>query len=75
MSASYGGYLALAAQAFHPGAFEAAIDIFGVTNWTRTLEEAAPSSPARVAIAELAARLVGIPTPTRRRGRRGTMDS
>ena len=41
----------------------------------RTLEEAAPSSPARVAIAELAARLVGIPTPTRRRGRRGTMDS
>jgi dipeptidyl aminopeptidase/acylaminoacyl peptidase len=41
MGASYGGYLALAAQAFHPQAFEAAIDIFGVTNWTRTLEEAA----------------------------------
>ncbi|WP_313472599.1 S9 family peptidase [Brevundimonas sp.] len=41
MGASYGGYLALAAQTFHPQAFEAAIDIFGVTNWTRTLEEAA----------------------------------
>lgn len=40
MGASYGGYLALAAQTFHPQAFEAAIDIFGVTNWTRTLEEA-----------------------------------
>ena len=41
MGASYGGYLALAAQTFHPQAFEAAIDIFGVTNWTRTLGEAA----------------------------------
>jgi len=41
MGASYGGYLALAAVTFHPQAFEAAIDIFGVTNWTRTLEEAA----------------------------------
>lgn len=41
MGGSYGGYLALAALAFHPQAFDAAIDIFGVTNWTRTLEEAA----------------------------------
>ncbi|MFN6980931.1 MAG: S9 family peptidase [Brevundimonas sp.] len=41
MGASYGGYLALAAVTFHPQAFEATIDIFGVTNWTRTLEEAA----------------------------------
>lgn len=41
MGGSYGGYLALAALTFHPQSFEAAIDIFGVTNWTRTLNEAA----------------------------------
>ncbi|WP_428156515.1 alpha/beta fold hydrolase [Brevundimonas sp.] len=37
MGGSYGGYLAVAALAFHPEAFEAGIDIFGVTNWVRTL--------------------------------------
>jgi dipeptidyl aminopeptidase/acylaminoacyl peptidase len=41
MGGSYGGYLAVAALTFHPQSFEAAIDIFGVTNWTRTLNEAA----------------------------------
>ena len=41
----------------------------------RTLEEAAPSSPARTAIRELAMRLVGLPSRPKRRGRRGTMDS
>jgi Flp pilus assembly CpaE family ATPase len=39
----------------------------------RTLGEAAPLSPARAAIAELARLLVGIPAPARRRARRGTM--
>lgn len=38
MGGSYGGYLTVAALAFHPEAFEAGIDIFGVTNWVRTLE-------------------------------------
>ena len=38
MGGSYGGYITAAALAFHPEAFEAGIDIFGVTNWVRTLE-------------------------------------
>jgi dipeptidyl aminopeptidase/acylaminoacyl peptidase len=35
---SYGGFMTAAALAFHPDAFAAGIDIFGVTNWVRTLE-------------------------------------
>lgn len=38
MGGSYGGYITAAALAFHPTAFEAGINIFGVTNWVRTLE-------------------------------------
>ncbi|GAW39663.1 Prolyl tripeptidyl peptidase precursor [Brevundimonas sp. SH203] len=38
MGGSYGGYITAAALAFHPTAFDAGIDIFGVTNWVRTLE-------------------------------------
>lgn len=38
MGGSYGGYMTAAALAFHPEAFEAGINIFGVTNWVRTLE-------------------------------------
>jgi dipeptidyl aminopeptidase/acylaminoacyl peptidase len=34
---SYGGYMVAAAMAFEPKAFEVGIDIFGVTNWLRTL--------------------------------------
>ncbi|MBK5307459.1 MAG: chromosome partitioning protein [Frankiaceae bacterium] len=43
----------------------AAVD--GAVAAGETLNEAAPSSPARLALAELAARLVGAPTPQRRR--------
>ncbi len=35
---SYGGYMVAAALAFAPDAFECGVDIFGVTNWLRTLE-------------------------------------
>jgi len=35
---SYGGYMVAAALAFEPDAFEVGIDIFGVTNWVRTLD-------------------------------------
>ncbi|MEE8141559.1 MAG: prolyl oligopeptidase family serine peptidase, partial [Planctomycetota bacterium] len=35
---SYGGYMVVAAMAFRPDAFDAGVDIFGVTNWVRTLE-------------------------------------
>ncbi len=38
MGGSYGGFMAAAALAFHPEKFEAGINIFGVTNWVRTLE-------------------------------------
>tara|TARA_R110002167_G_scaffold6962_10_gene32862 strand:+ start:1470 stop:3380 length:1911 start_codon:yes stop_codon:yes gene_type:complete len=38
MGGSYGGYMTAAALAFHPDAFEAGINIFGVTNWVRTLQ-------------------------------------
>lgn len=39
---SYGGYLALAALAFRPNEFTAGINIFGVSNWQRTLESIPP---------------------------------
>ena len=39
---SYGGFMTAAALAFHPEAFDAGIDIFGVTNWVRTLESIPP---------------------------------
>ncbi|MHC5065146.1 MAG: S9 family peptidase [Planctomycetota bacterium] len=38
MGGSYGGYMVCAALAFTPDAFDLGIDIFGVTNWLRTLE-------------------------------------
>jgi len=38
MGGSYGGYMVAAALAFKPEEFDAGVDIFGVTNWVRTLE-------------------------------------
>jgi dipeptidyl aminopeptidase/acylaminoacyl peptidase len=35
---SYGGYMVLAALAFKPDVFDVGVDIFGVSNWVRTLE-------------------------------------
>jgi dipeptidyl aminopeptidase/acylaminoacyl peptidase len=35
---SYGGYMVLAALAFQPDAFKVGVDIFGVSNWERTLK-------------------------------------
>ena len=35
---SYGGYITAAALTFHPEEFEVGVNIFGVTNWVRTLE-------------------------------------
>ena len=42
MGGSYGGFMVAAALAFHPEAFDVGIDIFGVTNWVRTLESIPP---------------------------------
>ncbi|WP_265587794.1 S9 family peptidase [Sphingomicrobium arenosum] len=38
MGGSYGGYMTAAALAFRPEVFDAGINIYGVTNWLRTLE-------------------------------------
>jgi dipeptidyl aminopeptidase/acylaminoacyl peptidase len=35
---SYGGYMVLAALAFQPDEFAVGVDIFGVSNWLRTLQ-------------------------------------
>jgi dipeptidyl aminopeptidase/acylaminoacyl peptidase len=42
MGGSYGGYMTAAALAFHPDVFDAGVNIFGVTNWVRTLESIPP---------------------------------
>ncbi|SFW17485.1 S9 family peptidase [Nitrosovibrio sp. Nv17] len=42
MGASYGGYMVLAALAFRPEVFKVGVDIFGVSNWLRTLESIPP---------------------------------
>ncbi len=34
---SYGGYITMAAMTFHPDEFQVGVNIFGVTNWLRTL--------------------------------------
>lgn len=39
---SYGGYMALAALTFAPEEFAAGVDIFGISNWIRTLESIPP---------------------------------
>lgn len=39
---SYGGYMVLAALAFEPEVFRAGVDIFGVSNWLRTLNSIPP---------------------------------
>ncbi len=35
---SYGGYLTVAAMTYHPDVFDVGVDVFGVTNWERTLK-------------------------------------
>ena len=42
MGASYGGFLTLSALTFHPHEFAAGIDLFGPSNWQRTLASFPP---------------------------------
>jgi dipeptidyl aminopeptidase/acylaminoacyl peptidase len=42
MGGSYGGYMTAAALTFHPETFDVGINIFGVTNWERTLQSIPP---------------------------------
>ena len=39
---SYGGYMTLAALTFRPEAFDAGVDIFGISNWHRTVTNIPP---------------------------------
>ena len=39
---SYGGYMVLAALAFKPDEFAVGVDLFGISNWVRTLEAIPP---------------------------------
>ena len=42
LGGSYGGYMVMAALAFQPNAFAVGVDLFGVTNWERTLKSIPP---------------------------------
>lgn len=39
---SYGGYMTMAALTYHPDEFDVGVNIFGVTNWIRTLKSIPP---------------------------------
>jgi dipeptidyl aminopeptidase/acylaminoacyl peptidase len=42
MGGSYGGYMVLSALAFKPEEFAVGVDLFGVSNWVRTLQSIPP---------------------------------
>jgi dipeptidyl aminopeptidase/acylaminoacyl peptidase len=42
MGGSYGGYMVMAALAFTPDDFKVGVNLFGVTNWQRTLKSIPP---------------------------------
>ena len=42
LGGSYGGYMVMAAMAFRPDAFDVGVNIYGVTNWIRTLKSIPP---------------------------------
>jgi dipeptidyl aminopeptidase/acylaminoacyl peptidase len=42
MGQSYGGYMVLAALTMQPDAFKVGVDLFGISNWPRTLESIPP---------------------------------
>ena len=42
LGGSYGGYMTLAALTMRPEAFKVGVDLFGISNWVRTLESIPP---------------------------------
>jgi len=42
LGGSYGGYMVLAALAFKPDVFAVGVDLFGISNWVRTLKSIPP---------------------------------
>ncbi|MCP3141685.1 S9 family peptidase [Pyxidicoccus xibeiensis] len=46
LGASYGGYMVLAALAFHPDAFNVGVDVFGPSDWVSLLKDLPPHQEA-----------------------------
>ncbi len=42
LGGSYGGYMTLAGVTFRPDTFDVGVDLFGISNWVRTLESIPP---------------------------------
>jgi len=42
MGGSYGGFMTMAAMTFYPDEFKAGVNLYGVTNWLRTLKSIPP---------------------------------
>ena len=42
LGGSYGGYMVLAALTFRPEEFAAGVDLFGISNWWRTVQNIPP---------------------------------
>jgi dipeptidyl aminopeptidase/acylaminoacyl peptidase len=42
LGGSYGGYMTLAALTLRPDAFKVGVDLFGISNWVRTLSSVPP---------------------------------
>jgi dipeptidyl aminopeptidase/acylaminoacyl peptidase len=51
--ASYGGYMALAALAFHPDAFDVGVDAFGISDWVSALKDLPPHFPKEALYQEM----------------------
>ncbi len=52
LDGSYGGYMTLAALTFRPEEFAVGVDLFGISNWVRTLESIPPWWEAQRAMLE-----------------------
>ncbi len=52
LGGSYGGYMTLAALTFRPEEFTVGVDLFGISNWVRTLESIPPWWEAQRAMLE-----------------------
>ena len=51
--ASYGGYMTLAALAFHPDAFDVGVDVFGISDWVSGMKELPPHVPREALYQEI----------------------
>lgn len=70
MGPSYGGFMTMAALAFHPEEFAVGVNLYGVTNWIRTLEGWATERPWSVEALRSFYAEMGDPVADRERLRR-----